>query len=46
MSTKHFLKALFIFSGMIIFGLVGVFLVSYLDQKEDLNKKQTTEVAK
>ena len=30
--TKHFLKTLVIFLGMIMLGLVGVFLVSYFDE--------------
>lgn len=29
--NQHFLKTLVIFTGMIILGLVGVFLVSYFD---------------
>ena len=32
MLTKHFLKTLVIFLGMIMLGLVGVFLVSYFDE--------------
>lgn len=34
MLTKHFLKTLIIFTGIIFLGLVGIFLVSYLDEKE------------
>ena len=29
MFTRHFLKTLIMFTGMIILGLLGVFLVSY-----------------
>lgn len=32
MMTRHFLKTLIMFSGMIILGLLGVFLVSYFDR--------------
>lgn len=34
MITKHFIKTLIIFTGMIVLGLIGVFLASYFDQKE------------
>ncbi|MFA5095636.1 MAG: hypothetical protein WC447_03200 [Candidatus Paceibacterota bacterium] len=30
--AKHFLKTLVVFIGMIILGLIGVFLVSYFDK--------------
>jgi len=30
--TKHFIKTLILFTGMIILGLIGVFLVSYFDE--------------
>lgn len=43
--TKHFFKTLIIFTGMIILGLVGVFLVSYFD-KGDVGTKVTTGLAK
>lgn len=32
MLTKHFLKGLVIFLGMIVLGLAGVFLVGYFDK--------------
>jgi len=48
MITKHFFKTLVIFTGMILLGLVGIFLVSYFGQGEKqlnaLNNK--TQVAK
>jgi hypothetical protein len=34
MFTKHFLKTLIIFTGIIFLGLMGIFLVSYLDEQE------------
>jgi len=52
MITKHFLRTLIVFTGMIVLGLIGVFLVSYLDNKsgnkgepsDSVNNK--TQVAK
>ncbi|MDE2399393.1 MAG: hypothetical protein KGL67_00030 [Patescibacteria group bacterium] len=35
MITKHFFKVLGLFVGMIIIGLVGVFLVAYFDKGGD-----------
>jgi len=32
--VKHFLKTLIVFLGMIILGLIGVFLVNYFDKEE------------
>jgi len=32
MLNKHFFKILLIFAGMIILGLIGVFLASYFDK--------------
>ncbi|MCX6747708.1 MAG: hypothetical protein NTW98_02050 [Candidatus Nomurabacteria bacterium] len=32
MVNKHFFKTLIVFTGMIIVGLLGVFLVSYFDE--------------
>lgn len=31
MVTKHFFKSVILFTGMILLGLLGVFLVSYFD---------------
>ena len=31
MITKHFFKTLLLFTGIIIIGLLGIFLVSYFD---------------
>jgi hypothetical protein len=39
--TKHFLKTLIMFTGMIILGLVGVFLVSYFDEVGAGDENQT-----
>lgn len=33
MVTKHFFKTLIMFSGIIILGLIGVFIVSYYDEE-------------
>jgi len=33
MVTKHFFKTVILFSGMIILGLIGVFLVNHFDQE-------------
>lgn len=32
MVTKHFFKALVVFSIMIVLGIIGVFIVDYLDR--------------
>ena len=37
MATKHFFKAVLLFMVMIVFGLVGVFLVGYFNQPEETN---------
>jgi len=37
MATKHFFKTLFIFLGMILAGLLGVFLVNYFDKNQQSN---------
>ncbi len=46
--AKHFFKVLAIFLAMIIFGLIGVFVVNYLDEKTeqapDVNNQ--TQIAK
>lgn len=34
MLTRHFLKTLVVFTGLIVLGLIGVFLVSYFDKQE------------
>lgn len=46
MITKHFFKALFVFTLMIALGLIGVFLVGYLDQKEKASTTEANSVAK
>ena len=46
MITKHFLKILVIFTGMIALGLVGVFLMGQFDQKEGQNSSSVNPVAK
>jgi len=46
MITKHFFKTLVIFTGMIIFGLIGVFLVNHFDQNEKSNIEKSTDIAK
>lgn len=38
MINKHFMKTLFLFTGMIILGLSVIFLVSYLEEE---NKNET-----
>jgi len=43
--TKHFITTLIIFTGMIILGLIGVFLVNFFDTREN-ETAATTEVAK
>jgi hypothetical protein len=35
MNGKHFLKTLLMFTGMIIIGLIGVFLISYFNGGTD-----------
>jgi len=35
MVTKHFLKTLIIFTGMIILGLTGIFLVGHFDKENN-----------
>jgi len=46
--TKHFFKVLTIFTAMIILGLLGVFVINYLDQKatQAIDVENTTQVAK
>lgn len=45
--AKHFIKTLILFAGMIILGLVGVFLVSYFGKGEEINTSNNqTQVAK
>ena len=46
--TKHFWKTLIIFAVMILIGLIGVVLVSNLDENEDSTNtpNNKTEVAK
>jgi hypothetical protein len=46
--AKHFLKTLIVFVGMIILGLIGVFLVSHFDEKEKETDilNNTAQVAK
>lgn len=48
MVTKHFFKILMIFTVMIILGLLGVFVVNYLDQKatQAIDVENATQVAK
>jgi hypothetical protein len=44
--TRHFFKSLIVFAGMIILGLVGVYLVSYFDlDPENQAATETTEDA-
>ncbi|MEI6281011.1 MAG: hypothetical protein WCP17_03385 [bacterium] len=48
MFTKHFLKVLTLFLGIIIFGLIGIFLVSYFSEEVDQpidtnNQRQVAE---
>ncbi len=45
MVTKHFLKVVFVFSLMIILGIIGVVFVNYLDKKQDINSSEVGEVA-
>ena len=33
MNIKHFIKTLLLFTGMIFLGLLGVYLVNYLDKE-------------
>jgi cell division protein FtsX len=46
MVTKHFFKILTIFTLMIVLGLVGVFLVGYLDKDNGKNLLNNVGVAK
>ncbi len=46
MITKHFFKTLIIFVGIIAFGLVGVMIVGYFDQKKDSNLPTANPVLK
>ena len=42
MLTRHFLKTLILFTGMIILGLLWVFLVSYFDKGEQTSTSTFT----
>ena len=42
--AKHFLKTLIIFVGMIILGLIGVFLVGSFDEEGGLTNLKNNEV--
>ena len=42
--VKHFLKTLIVFLGMIILGLIGVFLVNYFDKEEELTNKIDNQI--
>ena len=42
MFSRHFLKTLIMFTGMIILGLLGVFLVSYFDERREEGTTQTS----
>lgn len=45
--TKHFLKTLLIFIGMIAIGLVSIFFISYFDKGETKeNFPVTADIAK
>jgi hypothetical protein len=47
--NKHFFKILFVFIGMIVLGLLAVFLVNFFgggDSASLLNNKVPTQVAK
>lgn len=46
MLTKHFFKILTLFAGMIVLGLLGVFLASYLEEKNPVGPDSKTQVAK
>jgi hypothetical protein len=46
MITKHFFKILFTFIGMIILGLIGIFLASHFDQKSGQQEMLNNTVAK
>jgi len=46
MATKHFFKILIIFITMIIIGLIGVFLVNYIDKGGNGNLLDNIGVAK
>lgn len=47
MNFKHFLKTLLIFAGMILLGLLGIYLVSHFDENEILsNSASSPTVAK
>ncbi|HPS21368.1 MAG TPA: hypothetical protein PLO44_01010 [Candidatus Paceibacterota bacterium] len=37
MITKHFWKVLFVFTGIILLGIISSFVVSYLDKNHDSN---------
>ncbi|MDQ3075568.1 MAG: hypothetical protein M3Q34_00355 [bacterium] len=48
MVNKHFFKTLIMFTGMIIVGLLGIFLVSYFDvgsEEADTEDTASLEVA-
>ena len=42
--ARHFLKTLIVFLGMIILGLIGVFLVNYFDKGEELTNKIDNQI--
>lgn len=44
MITKHFVKTLFTFIGMIAIGLIGVFLISYFDENQKIENAGSSEV--
>ncbi len=46
MITKHFFKTLILFAGMIILGLTGVVLVSYIDKNGESSVPNDATIAK
>jgi len=44
MATKHFLKTLILFTVMILLGLIGVFLVGYLEEGGEQTDTQNNKI--
>jgi len=43
MISKHFFKTLFLFTGIILLGLLGVLLINYFDKQNVKDVEQTQE---
>jgi hypothetical protein len=46
MITKHFIKILVIFTGMIVFGLLGISIINHFGFEKNFDILDNTQVAK